>query len=62
MLKLKHITTFQNFNDFANRIRPQGIQDVIEVSAAIIIKLDNAKESHLNRLYWLSDNGCLKLL
>ena len=44
VLKLKHITTFQNFNDFANRIRPQEIQDAIEFSAAIIIKLNNAKE------------------
>ena len=62
VLKLRHITTFQNFNDFANRIKPQEIQDAIEFSVAIIIRLSNAKESHSNRLYRLPDNGRLKLL
>jgi len=44
VLKLEHSTTFQNFNDFASKIRPQEIQDATEFSVAMIIKLDNAKE------------------
>ena len=44
ILKLRRITTFQNFNDFANRIKPREIQEAIEFSAAIIIRLSNTKE------------------
>ncbi len=44
VLGIRRITTFQNFNHFARRIKPQELQDAIEFSAAILIKLDRGDE------------------
>ncbi len=43
-LGIRRITSFQNLNYFANKIRPKEIQEAIELSAVIIIKLEGGKE------------------
>jgi len=44
VLGIRQITSFQNLNHFANKIRPQEMQDAIEFSAVIIIKLNSDGE------------------
>ena len=44
VLRIRQVTTFQNFNSFANKIKPQELQDAIEFSAIILIKLNGGDE------------------
>ena len=41
VLRIKNITSFQNFNAFAKKIRPQTLQTIIEAVAVITLKLDD---------------------
>ncbi|MGQ4893854.1 MAG: hypothetical protein ACP6IQ_04430 [Candidatus Njordarchaeia archaeon] len=41
VLRIKNITSFQNFNALARKIRPQTLQTIIEAVAVITLKLDD---------------------
>lgn len=53
VLGLKHITTFQNFNTFAKKIKPHEVQEAIKSSAIILIKLNKA----LKRVILIDSTG-----
>ena len=47
VLGLENITTFQNFNSFEKRLSTKGLQDIITMTALIVIRMLDKRELHI---------------